>query len=81
MMAGRKRLLMPSIVSHPSRDTIKQYVNGRSVILRRTRDGGVCGFQEERSLRRLWRLGGRVQNRRWAEPETVGYALDSQGSE
>lgn len=38
--------------------------------MRRTRDGGVCGFQEERSLRRLWRLGGRVQNRRWAAPET-----------
>ena len=33
------------------------------------------------SLCRLWRPGGRVPNRRWAAPETVGYALDSQGSE
>src|SRR5664279_1026041 len=43
MMAGRKMLLMPSIVAHPSLDTIKRYVNGRSVILRRTSDG--CGMR------------------------------------
>ena len=41
IMAGRKRLLMPSIGAHPCRDTIKRYVNGRSVILRRTGDGCV----------------------------------------
>ena len=39
MLADRKRLLTPSIVAHPCRDTIKRYVNGRSVILRRTRSG------------------------------------------
>ena len=38
-------------------------------------------ISEERSLCRFWRSGGRVPNRRWAAPETVGYALDSQGSE
>jgi len=43
MMASRKRLLMPSIVAHSCRETIKRYVNGRSVILRKTRDG--CGMR------------------------------------
>ena len=38
-------------------------------------------YAEERSLCRLWGLGGRVPNRRWTTPETVGHALDSQGSE
>ena len=43
MMAGRKRSLMPSIAAHSCRDTIKRYVNGRPVILRRTRNG--CGMR------------------------------------